>query len=81
MSRLVAAGRIVEIQESLAEQVLGTQVREDLMTEQAELWNEFFPGRPYEQIRADAWMHKHVLKWESPLVPEAKAPFRPVVLH
>lgn len=64
MSRLEAASRIVEIQTDLASAVLGTKTRAELMVEQSELWDRYFEGRPYEQIRADAWMEKHCFRYK-----------------
>jgi hypothetical protein len=60
VSRLLAASRIVEIQGSLAQTLLGTETRKLLVEEQRELWDEHFLGKPFEDIARDAWMFKHL---------------------
>lgn len=50
MTQFEAAHRIVEIQRTLLSRVLGMPVRCELVREQSELWNDFFPGEPYEVI-------------------------------
>jgi hypothetical protein len=64
MAATQAATRIVEIQNALTAQAfLGTRKRVELMAEQTELWESFFPGRPYDAIAKDAWMHKTIFRW------------------
>lgn len=63
MVKIEAAERIVEIQGLLAEPFLGTPKRAELMTEQRELWDREFAGRPYDEIAKDAWAHKHLYRW------------------
>jgi hypothetical protein len=62
MAQIEAAERIVAIQQTLAESFLGEPKRAELMTEQRKLWDEFYPGRPYDEISKDGWMHR-LLKW------------------
>jgi hypothetical protein len=64
MSLSAAAARIVSLNETLVrEQFLGPQKREALMVEQAELWDSYFPGRPYDEIAKDGWQHKLLYAW------------------
>jgi hypothetical protein len=46
------AGRIITIQEALAASHVLVHDRERLIAEQSQLWDEVFPGKPYEEIRA-----------------------------
>lgn len=62
-TRLEAASRIVEINDALVAGVLGIETRSLLAREQSVLWDEHFEGRPFEQIVADAWMHKVIFKY------------------
>lgn len=54
MSTAEAANRIVEIQSSLVSRVVGTRRTANLFEEQRELWDEYFPGKPYEQVCREA---------------------------
>lgn len=46
------ASRIVALQSQLNMAALGWLERRRLLTEQQKLWDEAFPGKPYEEIAA-----------------------------
>lgn len=58
-----AATRIVSIQETLGESFLGTAKRAELMTEQSDLWERHFEGKPFDAIARDAWLHKALTRY------------------
>lgn len=57
MSTLQAAKRVVEIHNLLVAETMCSASRAQLLEEQRKLWDEQFPGRPFEVVVKTATIH------------------------
>lgn len=62
MFNRAAATRVVEIQQRLGTETMTPARRRFLQAEQRRLWDEEFPGRPFEAIAADTVSGSRVIE-------------------